>query len=300
MKTNVNTQEDRSERELVIRREFDAPRELVWKMWTEAEHVARWWGPQGFSTTIKQMDVRPGGVWEQVLHGPDGMDYPNKSVFTEVVKPERIVYTHGGGKKGGPGVHFESTWTFEALGTHKTRVTIRHVFDSAEDRNLAATEYKAEEGGGQTLDRLALLLAPEGVVSIERMLDAPVNKVWSALTDIDKIRKWFFSLDAFKPQVGFEFRFDGEKDGFTYRHICTITGAVENKKLSYSWRYEGYEGSSLVTILLSPEGHKTRLTLTHTGLDSFPVTDGGDFDRSHFFKGWTHIIGASLKNVVEL
>src|SRR5271156_6753607 len=95
--------EDTGDREIVITRIVDAPRELVWEAWTDPKHVAQWWGPRGFSTTIEEMDVRPGGVWRHTMHGPDGTNYPNKSVFTEVVKHERIAFSHGGGKKGGPG-----------------------------------------------------------------------------------------------------------------------------------------------------------------------------------------------------
>lgn len=142
-----------AEREIVITRVVDAPRELVWQAWTDPRHVVRWWGPRGFSTTIEKMDVRPGGVWKHVMHGPDGTDYPNSSVFKEVVKPERIVFSHGGGKAGGPGAHFMATWTFEALGD-KTRVTIHMVFDSVVDRDVVVKEYGAIEGGKQTLARL--------------------------------------------------------------------------------------------------------------------------------------------------
>jgi uncharacterized protein YndB with AHSA1/START domain len=118
-----------------------------------------WWGPNGFTNTIETMDVRPGGVWKHVMHGPDGTDYPNKSVFVEVVKPERIVYSHAGGKEGGPGAHFEATWTFEALEKNKTRATGRMVFASAAERDHVAREFKAVEGGHQHLGRLAAYLA---------------------------------------------------------------------------------------------------------------------------------------------
>jgi len=111
--------------------------------------------PTGFTTTIETMDVRPGGIWKHVMHGPDGTDYPNKSVFIEVVKPERIVYSHGGGRKGAPGVQFEATWTFEALADNKTRLTIRMMFESAAARDVVVKEYGAVEGGKQTLGRLA-------------------------------------------------------------------------------------------------------------------------------------------------
>ena len=142
-----------ADREIVLTHVFDAPRELVWQAWTDPQHVVNWWRPNGFTTTIEKMDVRPGGVWKHVMHGPDGTDYPNSSVFIEVVKPERIVYSHGGGKKGGPGAHFVATWTFEALDGNKTRVTMRGVFPSAADRDMVVKEYGAIEGGKQTLAR---------------------------------------------------------------------------------------------------------------------------------------------------
>ncbi|MGA2788764.1 MAG: SRPBCC family protein [Verrucomicrobiota bacterium] len=146
---------ENADREIVIAREFNAPRELVWEAWTHPEHVAHWWGPRGFTTTIEKMDVRPGGLWKHVMHGPDGANYPNQSVFKEVVKPERIVFSHGGGREGGPGAHFVSTWTFDEIEKDKTRVTIRMVFTSAAARDFVVKEFGAIEGGKQTLERLA-------------------------------------------------------------------------------------------------------------------------------------------------
>src|SRR5713101_3055168 len=119
-----NPAEETADREIVITRVFDAPRERVFEAMTDPKQVVQWWGPKGFTTTIEKMDVRPGGVWKHVMHGPDSTDYPNKSVFTEVVKPGRIVYSHGGGKKGGPAAQFQATWTFEAQGA-KNRLTLR-------------------------------------------------------------------------------------------------------------------------------------------------------------------------------
>jgi uncharacterized protein YndB with AHSA1/START domain len=142
-----------AEREIVITRVFDAPREVVWDAWTNPKQVVKWWGPRGFTTTIREMDVRPGGAWIHTLHGPDGANYPGKSVFLEVVKPERIVLTHGGGKEGGPRANFHSTWTFEVEGD-QTRVTIRMVFDSTQARDMVIKEFGAVEGGKQTLQRL--------------------------------------------------------------------------------------------------------------------------------------------------
>ena len=143
-----------ADREIVLTRVFDAPRRMVWEAWTDPKQVALWWGPKGFSTTIEEMDLRPGGVWKQVMHGPDGTDYPNKSVFTEVVPYERLGYRLTGGKKGGPAAQFVSTTTFadEGMGT---RVTLRMVFVSAEERDRNVREYRSIEGGEQTLERLA-------------------------------------------------------------------------------------------------------------------------------------------------
>ena len=89
----MTAKSDASDREIVIVREFAAPRPLVWDVWTRPEHIARWWGPRGFTTTVTAMDLQPGGKWRYVMHGPDGSDYPVHGVFLEVVPPERIVTT---------------------------------------------------------------------------------------------------------------------------------------------------------------------------------------------------------------
>lgn len=145
-------------REIVISRVFDAPLEMVWDAWTDPKQVVKWWGPRGFTTTIHEMDVRPGGVWHHTMHGPDGANYPGKSVFAEVIKHKRIVLSHSGGKEGGPAANFKSTWSFEVEG-EQTKVTIRMVFDSAEARERVVREFGAIEGGKQTLARLGEFLA---------------------------------------------------------------------------------------------------------------------------------------------
>jgi len=111
--------------------------------------VAQWWGPRGFTNTIHEMDVRPGGVWRFIMHDPDGVDYQNKIVFIEVVKPERLVYSHGDDEDG-PG-QFHVTVTF-AEQERKTRLTMRMLFGSAAERDQMVKEFGAIEGGNQTLD----------------------------------------------------------------------------------------------------------------------------------------------------
>ena len=135
---------------------------------------------------------------------------------------------------------------------------------------------------------------------IERTYNAPRDKVWRAITSKDDMKLWFFDLPEFKAKVGFEFEFrGGREDGIQYLHHCKITEVIPEKKLTYSWRYEGYEGISFVTFELFDEGEKkTRLKLTHAGLETFPK-DNTDFDKKNFAEGWTDIIGNQLKNFVE-
>jgi uncharacterized protein YndB with AHSA1/START domain len=134
-------------------------------------------------------------------------------------------------------------------------------------------------------------------VVIERTFNAPVARLWNALTDVEQMRQWFFDLKEFKPEKGFEFGFMVEHEGMTYDHRCKITEVIPQEKIAYSWRYEGHEGDSLVTIQLFPEGEKTRLKLTHEGLETFPRLPS--FARENFEKGWTEIIGSELKKFVE-
>jgi uncharacterized protein YndB with AHSA1/START domain len=133
---------------------------------------------------------------------------------------------------------------------------------------------------------------------IERIYNASIDKVWKAITDKDEMKEWYFDLKEFKPEVGFEFEFYGGSPEKSYRHLCKVTEVVPGKKITYSWRYDGYEGNSLVTWELFEEGDKTKLKLTHTGLDTFPV-DNKDFAKENFVMGWTSIVGTSLPTYLE-
>ena len=134
-------------------------------------------------------------------------------------------------------------------------------------------------------------------VVIERTVNAPVERVWKALTDVDEMRRWYFDLKEFKPEDGFEFEFTVEHKGVKYHHLCKIIEVIPQKKLAYTWRYKGHEGDSLVTLELFADGNKTRLKLTHEGLETFPKLP--PFTRKNFMDGWTQIIGSSLKEFVE-
>lgn len=133
---------------------------------------------------------------------------------------------------------------------------------------------------------------------IERTFNAPIEKVWKAITDKNEMKQWYFDLADFKPQVGFEFQFKAGKDEKQYLHLCKIVEVITGKKLTYSWEYDGYEGNSFVTFELFEEGKKTRVKLTHTGLETF-AKNGPDFLKESFSVGWTHIIGTSLPKFLE-
>jgi uncharacterized protein YndB with AHSA1/START domain len=136
-------------------------------------------------------------------------------------------------------------------------------------------------------------------IIIEQTLHAPIAKVWKALTDKEEMKKWYFDVSDFKPEKGFEFQFPGQgHKGQQYVHLCRVTEVIPDKKISYTWRYEGLPGDTEVSFELFDEGNKTRIKLSHKGLETFPV-DNPDFARESFEGGWNYIIGTSLLNFVE-
>ena len=142
-----------SDREIVSTRVLPWPRERVFRAWTEPHHLARWWGPKGFTNTFQEFDLRPGGCWQFVMHGPNGADYPNQSVFVEIVKPERIVFDH----VSSPAFQVTATFDEEA---GKTRLTFRMLFGTAaECDKVKGFAVAANE---ENFDRLEAELASMG------------------------------------------------------------------------------------------------------------------------------------------
>ena len=132
---------------------------------------------------------------------------------------------------------------------------------------------------------------------VERVYSAPISKVWKAITDTDEMRQWYFDLADFKPEIGFKFRFMGGTEENQFLHLCEITEVVPERKITYSWRYDGYGGNSFVTFELFGKENGTLLKLTHRDLESFPNKE--DFARSNFEKGWDYILNTSLKVYLE-
>jgi len=139
------------DRELLITRTLNAPADLVWEVFTKPEHIANWWGPNGFTNTIYTMDVKPGGLWELVMHGPDGTDYKNKSVYKEIVPLKKIVFDHFN-------PDFTTTIQFEDSG-EQTHIHWHMLFNTAEEFIQVVKTFKADEGLKQNIERLNAYLA---------------------------------------------------------------------------------------------------------------------------------------------
>lgn len=314
-RNDASTASPTADRELVATRYFDAPRDLVFRMWSDPQHIARWWGPRGFTTTTHAMDFRPGGVWRFVMHGPDGRDYPNQITYTEVVAPDRIAYKHGGGDKDLEPVNFEVTVTFADAGTGRTRLTMRMVFPSAAAKSFVVDKYGADKGLHETMDRLTEEVTGDATVGaagkpfvITRAFNAPRDLVWKAWTDRDRLMQWFgpkgFTMPAatldFRPGGTFHYCLRGP-DGkelwgkFVYREIVPPerivlvnsfsdpAGGITRHPFSPTWPLQ-----MLTTTTFAEHAGKTTVTVQWSALGA-NAEEQKTFDTSHdgMRMGWT-------------
>jgi uncharacterized protein YndB with AHSA1/START domain len=147
-----NKKSNTADRELRLSRKLNAPIDLVWEVWTKPEHIALWWGPDGFTNTIHTMNLVPGGEWDLVMHGPDGTNYKNKSVFREIVLHKKIVYEHITGPK------FVATIEFQEQGD-ETLLHWHMLFETAEEFIQTVKTFKADEGIKQNVEKLNVYLS---------------------------------------------------------------------------------------------------------------------------------------------
>ncbi len=272
-------------REILQSRVFNAPRALVWRAWTEPDHVARWWGPDGFSTTNHEMDVRPGGTWRFIMHGW-GRDYPNRIDYDEVVPLERLAYRHGDGET----EHFKVTVLFEDL-DGATRVTMRSLFPTEEAVEYVVRNHNALEGGRQTLARLDGYLAqmrpPAGPqdsdegreLIVTRTFSAPRALVFETWAKPEHIARWFGPLPYFIKVLEMNFR-----PGGRYRFMmCNPDGSdlhpfggeyreiVEPERIVMTDAFEN-PGSSVMlwTVTFAESAGRTTLTV-HVRFESAAV-----------------------------
>jgi len=289
-----------SNRELVISRLFDASREVLFDAFSDPVHISQWWGPNGFTTTTEKFDFRVGGEWRHVMHGPDGTDYPNYSTFLEIVRPERIVRTHGNGKN--VDIHFTVTFTAEG---DQTRATIRMVFPTTEMFEYVQCEHRAEEGGKQTLERLAQYVArpkpdKDYVLHITRMLSAPRELVYEAFTNPAMLSQWFGPRGFTAMDIDYDVRVGGtwslrlhktseetacDPQGQTdlYQH-GTYLEVAPPERLVYSFAWKGN---------VEPLNYETKITVMFRELEGKTVMDfkQGPFqseaDRDGHNVGWS-------------
>jgi uncharacterized protein YndB with AHSA1/START domain len=224
-----------SDREIVQVRVFDAPRELVWKAWTDPRHADQWWGPNGFRNQTQSIDFRVGGRWRFLMHGPDGKTWVNWIRYEEISQPERLVYAHGG--EGDEPV-FHVTVTFADRGG-RTEVTMRSLFPSVEACE-AVKQFGAVAGGAQTLARLGGYLphladgSADDAMVLSRLLDAPARRVFEAWS---------------KPELLARYPFHG-----AYREI------IPNQRIAFS-AVIGPGVEVMTTVTFAEEDGKTLLTV---------------------------------------
>jgi uncharacterized protein YndB with AHSA1/START domain len=270
-----------SRAEIIITRVFDAPLELVWKAWTDPQHVAQWWGPRGFTTTVTELDLRPGGRWRYCMRGPEGTEHPVKGVFEEVVPKARIVTSN---KFDDDFKHPTVTdlpsglvtmYLFEDLG-HQTRLTLRLLHPSVDDRRKHES-MGVVAGWNSSLDCLAehlvKLAAEPAVVRVSRRFEAPAELVFDSWLEPARIGTWMFGANVrdeevlhleVDPRIGGSFSFLVRRQGTEFDHVGTYREIDRPRRLVFTWGIAGESaGESVVTIDIRPTASGCELQLTH-------------------------------------
>ncbi len=296
-----------ADRTLVTTRIFDAPRELVYKAWTDPKQLSRWFPPEHFSAPVCELDVRPGGSLRIDMKADDdagdlaGTVFPAKGVYREVVPNERLAFTLKGLKEGPPPMVL-MTVVFEDQG-RKTKVTIYQTTETVADYE-ELLKIGASEGLRQSLDKLTALLggkAPDTTVSVTgrtlaltRVFDAPRDVVWQAFTDPAHIVKWMFSNDWESPFARTDVRpggtfeigmrpADHSEEGFTFGG--TYREVVKPERL-----VQVIGDGRVMTTTFEDQRGKTKLTLT------VEMSLGEEQERT----GWTQILEHFAQHIATI
>jgi len=251
-------------------------------MWTDPKHVVHWWGPNGFTNTIHEMDVRPGGVWRFIMHGPDGTDYMNKVVYHDVVKPSRLTYSHVSGPV------FDVFVDFADRGD-QTEVNMRMVFETAELRDKTVEQFGAIEGLNQTMGRLQSMLAQSLIMT--RTFDAPRALVFRAWTDPSHVAQWWGPHGFTNPRCEWDARPGGKihidmrgPDGTVYPMPGEFHDVVAPERLTFSSSAVDGALEVLTTVTFADEGEQTRMTLEAIVVKA---TADAKFALDGMREGWT-------------
>lgn len=273
--------------ELLLTRQFQAPPALVFKAWTDPHQLAQWWGPNGFSLTTQEMEVKKGGIWRFIMHGPDGHDYKNRIVFTDVQEPNLLAYKHAGEDDDEP-INFHVRATFDEK-DGGTFLTMNMVFRDSADLNFVIEKYGADKGAVQTLTRLGeFIAAGPTIFRTSHIFAAPIDLVWKAWTDPDLLPKWwgpkgfhltYHHLDL-KPGGIFHYRMETEQGQemwgkFVYReieapHRLLFVNSFSDKEGNVT-RHPGAEKwplQMLSLITFDDLGGKTRVNIRWEPLDA--------------------------------
>lgn len=295
--------------EIYITRIYDAPVKLVWDAWTDPKQAAKWWGPRGFTITTHSKDLRVGGHWSYTMHGPDGVDWPNKTIYHEVEKYSRLIYDHGGSDDRPP--IFRVTVTFSE-NKGKTKMEMTMACASAE----AATETKKfikKASGNSTWDRLAEYLSEtidhKDCFVINRSFEAPIETMFKMWTDPKHFSQWQapigFTMNFTKADIkpGGETIYSMSNGTITMHGRAKYLEVIPPNKLVYTQQFCDEQGhvsrhpmsstwpeTMLTTILFTAEDtNKTRITITWEPYGKVTEEEQDTFHnaKGNMTQGWT-------------
>ncbi len=293
-----------------ITRIYDAPVKVVWEAWTDPKKAAKWWGPRGFTITTHSKDFRTGGSWAYTMHGPDGVDYPNKAHYLEVETNKRLVYDHGANDDH-PAL-FQVTVNFsESKGKTKMEMSMALATPEAAEETR---KFIKKAGGDSTWDRLAEYLSKEStgqeIFVINRSFEAPINVLYDMWTDPKHFSKWLaptgFQMNFFRPEIkpgsstfycmtdGGNVKMYGRAEYLKLERpnllIYTQQFCDENEKVNRHPMSPTWPETMLTTIFLSEETPtKTRLTIRWEPQGSVTAEELATFaqGRAGMTQGWT-------------
>lgn len=277
--------------QVIIERTYNAPVERVWQAITDIRQMKQWYMPM-LSSFRPQV-----GFETDFTVAKNGKDWTHLWKITEMVPNKKISYEWR--FEGFPG---NSLVTFELTPNgDKTHLVLSHIgLETFEgDKNPGLEPHNFKEGWTQLIGTLLKEFVEKQQVILERTYNASPKQVWKAITDPDQMKQWYLPIEDFRAEVGFETQFDHHALGKVFPHAWKVTEVVPGEKISYEWRYPGFPGNSLVTFELAPDGAGTRITLTHTGLETFGGDNTLGLMPQNFKEGWEYFIGSQLKNFVE-